>query len=669
MANRLAKETSPYLLQHADNPVDWYPWGEDAFNRARKENKPVHLSVGYSACHWCHVMAHESFENPHIARLMNEHFINIKVDRQERPDIDDIYQKVVQMMGQGGGWPLTVFMTPAGEPFFGGTYFPPVEGYGRPGFAQLLLTLSDLWLNKRSELNGYVEQFLQGYTRLDSHLNIRELSKEKDTPLTAALFFANNTDGKHGGMNGAPKFPIPSCYNLILRLYSRTHDPVLLKSLELTLDGMANGGIYDHLGGGFARYSVDEQWLVPHFEKMLYDNAQLVSLYADAYRLTGYKKWKQIFEETITYVLRDMTHPEGGFYASEDADSEGKEGTFYVWTVAEVKAVLGQSDGATACRIYGITEQGNFEDHKNVLHRPAALNAAEEEQLQNFRQLLFDAREKRVRPERDENIIVSWNALMIQGLCMAYQATGNISYLAAARKAADFIAEKMTMPDGGLYHVWREGVPKIAGFLDDYAFLANALLDLYESAFLPHYLKRAIHLVDLILEKFWDNGFYFTPADGEQLVHRPRAPYDNACPSGNSSSVFALLRLHELTGKKSYLEYAEQVLGQYNAAASQNPFNFAHFLAALDFMQSLPVAIVFAGDRAEQGMEQLIGVTHRSYLPSRILAFAADVSIGQGKEAVNEQAAAYICRNRTCEQPLTSTETLRERLLKLGSAP
>ena len=664
MSNRLAKETSPYLRQHADNPVDWYPWGDEAFNRARKENKPIHLSVGYAACHWCHVMAHESFENHDIAQLMNEHFINIKVDRQERPDIDDIYQKVVQMMGQGGGWPLTVFMTPDAEPFFGGTYFPPMEGYGRPGFAQILLTLNDLWLNKRPELDSYIKQFLQGYAKLDANYDKSILSKKHDIPLTAALFFAKNTDVKNGGMKGAPKFPIPACYDLILRTYYRTRNPELLKSLELTLDGMANGGIYDQLGGGFSRYSVDQEWLIPHFEKMLYDNAQLVRLYADTYRLTGHQKWKQIFEETIAYVLRDMTHPGGGFYASEDADSEGEEGTFYVWTSAQVKDLLGESDGARACRFYGITEEGNFEDHKNVLHRPIILNAKEEEQLQKFRETLFAAREKRVRPGRDENILASWNALMIQGLCTAYQATGNTGYIAAARKAADFIAENMTMPDGGVYHVWREEVPKIAGFLDDYSFLANALLDLYESTFVPHYLKRAIHLVDLILDKFWENGFYFTPKDGEQLVHRPRAPYDNACPSGTSTSVFALLRVYELTGKESYLDYANQVLSQYNTAASQNPFNFPHFLAALDFMHSSPVTIVFAGDRSKKSMQELIEVAHRTYLSSRILAFADDVSISEGKEPVKGQATAYICRNRTCEQPLTSPDVLIDRLLK-----
>jgi len=664
MSNRLAKETSPYLRQHADNPVDWYPWGEEAFKRARKENKPIHLSVGYAACHWCHVMAHESFENVAIARLMNEHFINIKVDRQERPDIDDVYQKVVQMMGQGGGWPLTIFMTPDAEPFFGGTYFPPQEGYGRPGFAQLLLALHDLWLNNRQELNSYVEQFMQGYTQIASNHQVSSLiTKEIDIPLAASLCIAQHTDLQYGGIKGAPKFPNPSCYNLILRTYYRTHNPELLKSLELTLDGMANGGIYDQLGGGFARYSIDERWLIPHFEKMLYDNAQLVTLYADAYRLTGNKKWKRIFDETIAYIMRDMTHPLGGFYASEDADSEGVEGKFYVWTYAQVTSLLGESAGEFACRAYGITEQGNFEDHYNVLHLPITLNATEEQQLQKLREKLFAVREQRVRPARDENILTNWNALMIQGLCSAYQATGTKKYLAAARKAADFIAEKMTMPDGGVFHVWREEVAKIAGFLDDYAYLANALLFLYESSFVPQYLGRAIHLVDLMIEKFWDNGFYLTPEDGEQLVHRPRSPYDGACISGNSSAVFALLRVYELTGKEKYFEYAMYVLHQFNSAASKNPFNFAYFLAALDFMQSLPVTIVFAGERLKPNLRQLVEVTHRIYLPSSALAFADDVIIGQGKEAVNGEPSAYICRNRTCEKPITVPAELLERLL------
>jgi uncharacterized protein YyaL (SSP411 family) len=649
------------LRQHAENPVDWYPWGEEAFRKAREEDKPIHLSVGYAACHWCHVMAHESFENPDVARLMNERFVNIKVDRQERPDVDDVYQKVVQMLRQGGGWPLTVFMTPDGEPFFGGTYFAPDDRYGRPGFVRLLLGLSQVWQTKRDQLRHDIDQFLKGYQVLDDRYAEGELPMGADVPAHAGRFFAENTDPRHGGLGGAPKFPNPACHDLVLRIYHRTREPELLRSLEVTLDRMAAGGIYDHLGGGFARYSVDETWSVPHFEKMLYDNGQLVKLYADAYRVTGHARWKRVFEESIAYVLRDMTHPEGGFYASEDADSEGEEGKFYAWTPAGVQAVLGDVDGAIACRAYGITERGNFEHGTTVLHRAVELDPREERRLEGLREKLFRARERRVRPGRDDNVLASWNALMIQGLCAAYQATGTASHLDAARRAADFIASKMTMPNGGLYRAWREGVPKVAGFLDDYAFLANALLDLYESCLEKSYLDRATQLVDLILEKFWDDGLYFTPSDGERLVHRPRAPHDNAWPSGTSTSVFALLRLYELTGKDPYRDRAQQVFRTYGGAAAENPFGFAHLLAALDFTERGPLEIVFAGDRS--ALVPLLEAAHRVYHPSRVLAFADHVPIGEGRVPPNGQPAAYVCRNRTCDAPVTTVEALRERCI------
>ncbi len=659
MPNRLAKETSPYLRQHAENPVDWYPWGEDAFRRAREEDKAIHLSVGYAACHWCHVMAHESFENPDVARLMNERFINIKVDRQERPDVDDIYQKVVQMMGQGGGWPLTVFMTPQGEPFFGGTYFPPEDRYGRPGFVQLLLGLSEAWKHHRGELREDIERFLKGYRVLEERLLGGETSKDEDVPAEAARSFAENTDRVHGGLGGAPKFPNPVCHDLVLRVYHRTREAALLRSLEVTLDCMAAGGIYDHLGGGFARYSVDERWAVPHFEKMLYDNGQLTTLYADAYRVTGKRSWRRVFEETITYVLRDMTHPDGGFYASEDADSEGNEGTFYVWTPAEVKAVLGESDGAIACRVYGVTERGNFEHGTTVLSRAVELDALEEAHLEGLRDKLLAERARRVRPGRDENILTGWNALMIQGLCAAYQATGTAAHLAAARRAADFIQDKLSMPDGGVHRAWKDGTGKVPGFLDDYACLANALLDLYESCFEKQYLGRAVQLVELILEKFWEDGLYFTPRDGERLVHRPRAPYDNAWPSGTSTSVFAFLRLHELTGRDRYRDRAEHVFRMYEAAAAKNPFGFAHLLAAQDFAQRGPIEIIFAGDKL--GAAALVESVHRAYLPARVLAFAEDVPIGEGRHPIDGQPAAYVCRHRTCDAPVTSVKALLER--------
>ncbi|MGH8803196.1 MAG: thioredoxin domain-containing protein [Polaromonas sp.] len=663
MSNRLANETSPYLRQHAQNPVDWYPWGEEAFRRARDEDKPIHLSLGYAACHWCHVMAHESFENPAVAGLMNERFVNIKVDRQERPDLDDIYQQVVQMLGQGGGWPLTLFLTPQGEPFFGGTYFPPSEGYGRPGFAQLLLGLSESWRNNRGALRQNVEHFLQGYRVLEARLLAGQTPPEQDLPAVAARLFAENTDPVHGGLGQAPKFPNPACHDLVLRLYQRLGEPDLLRSLELTLERMAAGGLYDQLGGGFARYCVDQRWAVPHFEKMLYDNGQLVKLYADAYRATGKPAWRGVFEETIGYILRDMTHPEGGFYASEDADSEGEEGRFYVWTPAQLQAALGEADAALACRAYGVSAAGNFEHGSTVLYRAAALDAAEESQLPGLRDRLLAARAQRVRPGRDENILTGWNALMIQGLCAAYQATGTASYLDAARRAADFIEARLSTPAGGLYRAWRDGTAKVAGFLDDYAFLANALLDLYECGFDQRHLERATRLVELILEKFWEDGLYFTPSDGERLVHRPRAPHDQAWPSGTSTGVFALLRLFELTGRELYRERAEQVFTMYRVAAAKNPFGFAHLLAAQDFAQRGPFAIVVAGERS--AASTLLQGLQRRYLPARVLAFAEDVPIGVDRPPLAGQATAYVCRNRTCGAPVTDAAALVERCLGL----
>ncbi|MGE8175750.1 thioredoxin domain-containing protein [Pseudomonas fluorescens] len=662
MSNRLANETSPYLRQHAENPVDWYPWGEEAFRRARDEDKPIHLSLGYAACHWCHVMAHESFENPETARLMNERFINIKVDRQERPDLDDIYQQVVQMMGQGGGWPLTVFLTAEREPFFGGTYFPPDDGYGRPGFTQLLLGLSDAWQSNRAALQQNVKQFLQGYRTLEASMLEGDTPLEPDQPAAAARLFARNTDPVNGGLGNAPKFPNPACHDLVLRVYQRLHEPDLLHSVELTLDRMAAGGLYDHLGGGFARYCVDERWAVPHFEKMLYDNGQLVKLYADAYRETGKPAWRRVFEETIDYILRDMTHPDGGFYASEDADSEGEEGKFYVWTLAQVQAALGEPDAALACRAYGVTANGNFEHGSTVLHRAVALDAVQELQLKGLRDRLLLARAQRIHPGRDENILTSWNALMVQGLCAAYQATGTTTYLDAARRAADFILDRLSTPEGGLYRAWREGTAKVPGFLEDYAFLANALIDLYECDFDKRYVERATQLVEVILDKFWEDGLYFTPSDGERLVHRPRAPHDSAWPSGTSACVLAFLRLFELTGRELYRERAEQVLAMYRAAAAQNPFGFAHLLAAQDWMQRGPISIVVAGERS--AASALVASLQRRYLPARVLAFAEDVPIGGDRHALAGQTSAYVCRNRTCEPPVTSAEELVERCLK-----
>jgi uncharacterized protein len=658
MSNRLALQASPYLRQHADNPVDWYPWGEEAFARAKEGNLPIHLSVGYAACHWCHVMAHESFEDPHIAQLLNARFVNIKVDRQERPDVDEVYQKVVQLMGQSGGWPLTVFLTPQREPFFGGTYFPPRDRYGRPGFGQLVVALSEAWKQQDHNLLSNVEQFKLGFSELDQQVLRQPAPPQGDLPRMAAGALAGHTDPVHGGLKGAPKFPNPNCLDLMLRVAARTGEPTLFEALRATLDGMGAGGIYDHLGGGFARYSVDERWAVPHFEKMLYDNGQLVRLYADAYRLTGRSGWRRIFEETIEYALRDLAHAQGGFFASEDADSEGEEGRFYVWTPAQVHAVLSPDDADFACGALGITEQGNFEGARSVPQRAVALDAADQARLDALRPVLFSERARRIRPSRDENIITSWNGLMIEGLCAAYQATGTDRYLRSARAAADFIGGQLTMPDRGVYRAWRDGSARVPGFLDDYAVLANALLDVYESCFEPHYLARAIELADRMLADFWDDGFYFTPAGDDALVHRPRAPFDHAWPSGNSSALFALLRLHELTGSALYRERAEHVIRALEGAAVRNAFGFSHLLAAMDFAQQGPSTVVFAGSLP--AVQPLVEPVHRAYLPARVLALAEHVPVGAGRTPVGGQPAAYVCRNQTCQAPVTAAAALLE---------
>jgi uncharacterized protein YyaL (SSP411 family) len=660
MPNRLAQEASPYLRQHADNPVDWFAWGEEAFAHASDLNRPIHLSIGYAACHWCHVMAHESFEDPQVARLMNERFVNIKVDRQERPDVDEVYQKVIQMMGESGGWPLTVFLTPRREPFFAGTYFPPQDRYGRPGFSRLLVALSDAWSRQDGNLLLNVDQFKRGFDELDRMVFAREATPTEDLPRAAGLALAEHTDPVYGGLKGAPKFPNPSSLDLMLRVHARTAEPALLDAVERTLDRMGHGGIYDQLGGGFARYSVDERWAVPHFEKMLYDNGQLVRLYADAYRLTGKPFLRRIFEESIDYVLRDLSHPQGGFFASEDADSEGEEGRFYVWTPAEVNEALGAQDGAFANRVLGISETGNFEGGRSVPYRAVEPEAADEARFDALRARLFAQRARRVRPGRDENVITSWNALMIGGLCSAYQATGTDRYLQAARAAADFLATELRMADGGVYRVWRDGSARVGGFLDDYAMLANALLDLYQSCFDPIYLARADELCGRILDKFWDDGLYFTGSDAETLVHRPRAPYDHAWPSGTSSATFALFRLHELTGKPRYRERAEQVVRQLQGAAAGNPFGFSHLLAAADYAAQGPATVIFAGGLPSA--RPLIQAVHRTYSPARELALAEHVPAGSGREPVNGQAAAYLCRNQTCELPVTTPAQLLERL-------
>jgi uncharacterized protein YyaL (SSP411 family) len=661
MPNRLAAEASPYLRQHADNPVDWLPWGAEAFERARREDRPVHVSIGYFSCHWCHVMAHESFEDPRTAALLNDNFVNVKVDRQERPDIDELYQRVLPMMGESGGWPLTVFLTPEQQPFFAGTYFPPEERYGRPAFPRLLLGLARAWRERRHEVRANCEQFVQGWRELDEQLLAPARPAPGDLPLEAALAFARGTDPVNGGLGRAPKFPNVSCLDLMLRVWARFDpappDEPMRAALSLTLDAMAAGGLRDQLGGGFARYSVDERWAVPHFEKMLYDNAQLAKLYAEAARFTGNAAWLGVAQETCDYALRELALPGGAFGASEDADSEGEEGRYYVWTREQLVAALGEDDAALAAAAYGCTPAGNFGQGRNVLQAPAGLDAARLARLPDIHARLLQARAQRPRPARDDNVLSGWNGLMIQALCATYQAGGDPRYLAAARRAADFVQAHLER-DGALMRAWREGALKGPAFLDDVAYLAHAHFDLYESALEARDLERALALVDRLLGDFWDDGLYFA-ARGVALPHRPLAPHDGACPSGLSSATLALLRAHAFTAQARYAERARDLLARFEGACARNFFGFAHLLAAREFDRRGAVTIALAGGAAAVG--QLLAAVHRGYQPARALGAASRLQAAAGLPAgaQGEAGAAFVCRGGVCLPPVRSADDLR----------
>src|ERR671915_1331065 len=585
MANRLANETSPYLLQHKDNPVDWYPWGEEALKRAREEDKPILLSVGYSACHWCHVMERESFEDDETARMMNEHFVNVKVDREERPDIDSIYMAAVQALTRHGGWPMTVFLTPDGAPFYGGTYFPPTPSRGMPSFQQLLLSVVDAYENRREEVlqNAQaVSDYLQASTAA-----VMPEAETSGTELLdrAAGVLLSQLDRRFGGFGGAPKFPQAMNLEVLLRHYYRTGERSALDGVELTCRQMANGGIYDQLGGGFSRYSVDGYWLVPPFEKMLYDNALLSRLYLEAYQATGDTFYRRIAEETLDYVLRDMTSEEGGFYSAEDADSEGEEGKFYVWTLEELEAALDPDEASLAARYWDVTERGNFEG-KNILHvaRPPEAVADEfglspEElgaRIARIRAKLFAVREERVRPGRDEKILAAWNGLMLRSFALAARVTRCEDYREAAIENATFIVEKLK-EDGRIHRSYKDGRARFNGYLEDYAMVADGLVALYEATFQTRWLAEAEALCDAVLELFWDEekrAFYDTPADHEELVTRPRDIYDSAAPSGNSVAADVLLRLALLLDREDYRARAEAVLEELSGGMEKLPGGF-----------------------------------------------------------------------------------------------
>ena len=554
--NRLSRESSPYLLQHAHNPVDWYPWGEEAFEKAKSENKPILLSIGYSACHWCHVMEHESFENEKIAALMNELFVSIKVDREERPDLDEIYMNAVQMLTGRGGWPMTMFLTPDRKPFYGGTYFPPEDRQGMPGFPRILMGVSQAYRERPEDVEKSVAQILAALQRMSES---QETTKSFSPTIIAdgADKVARAYDAENGGLGQAPKFPNAGVYELFLRHYYRSKNERFLEIVVHTLTKMAQGGIYDHLGGGFHRYSVDAKWLVPHFEKMLYDNAQLVRICVHAHRITREPLFKSVVNETVDYLLREMLHPEGGFYATQDADSEGVEGRFFVWTEDEVIQLLGEEDAEIFCRMYDVGEPGNFED-KSILHPILTVDQSSKlfrkdpleiaALVAKAKQKLFAAREKRIKPFRDEKIITAWNGLMLSSLAEAIKLSGNPAWMEAAQRTVEFIFSKL-FRDGFLLHTYKDGQAKLLGYLDDYAFLAVGLLDLYEALFDRSYFDRAIQLTNIMLREFWDErdgGFYFTGNSHEQLISRAKPIFDASIPSGNAMATQLMLRLYHL---------------------------------------------------------------------------------------------------------------------------
>ncbi|TLX84394.1 MAG: thioredoxin domain-containing protein [Thaumarchaeota archaeon] len=674
-ANKLIKETSPYLLQHAYNPVKWYPWGDEALVRAKEENKPIFLSVGYSACHWCHVMAHESFENEEIAQVMNENFINIKLDREERPDIDDIYQKVCQLTTGSGGWPLSVFLTPDQRPFYVGTYFPPLDSYGRPGFGSIVRQLSQAWKEKPHDVESAAENFLNTLKKTESISLPSKLDKSILDEAAVNLFSLG--DPTNGGFGHAPKFPNAANLSFMLR-YSKVSGISKFQEFVLkTLAKMANGGIYDQIGGGFHRYSTDSRWLVPHFEKMLYDNALLPLVYAEAYQLTRDGRFLNVIKETLGYVLKEMTSPEGAFYSAQDADSEGEEGKYYVWKKKEVQEILG-ADSDVFCLYYDIAEGGNFEGHtilnNNINLSTVAFNFGKKESevndiIKRCKEKLIVARTKRVPPGRDEKILVSWNALMISAFLKGYRVTEETNFLRAAENCIKFIEQKMTK-EGELLHTYKDGQAKLRAYLDDYAYFVNALLDYFEIDPSKKYLNIAIHHANYLLEHFWDENeksFFFTGDNHEKLIVRTKNIFDLSLPSGNSVATGALLRLYHITQEKKYLDIALKVMESLSTMAAENPFGFGQLLNVIYMYLQKPIEITIMN----QDDSEICRYLARKFLPESILVSISkkerlddlkQLPFFAGKDYDSTKTKIYICKDFTCSLPLETVQEI-EKLL------
>lgn len=681
--NRLIHETSPYLLQHAHNPVDWHPWGPEAFELARRQDKAVFLSVGYSACHWCHVMERESFENEAIARVMNEHFVCIKVDREERPDVDQIYMAAVQLISRHGGWPMSVFLTPDAEPFFGGTYWPPESRMGMRGFRDVLLTMNDYWKNRRQDVARSATELVEALDPITSpdfeHAPLTEEVLLKGTgDLVAAA------DRQHGGFGDAPKFPHPMDIRVLFRGWKRFQSEEPLTVARQALDRMALGGLYDQLGGGFHRYSTDRRWLVPHFEKMLYDNALLIPPYLEAYQITGDEFYARVARETLDYVLREMTQPEGGFYSAQDADSEGVEGKFFVWSEQEIVDALGPEEGRVFCYCYDVTPRGNWEE-TNILNRPKphdqtaamlGIDAAElATRLAAARETLLAIRSRRVAPGRDDKVLAGWNGLMIAAMSRGAQVLGDRRYLDAASAAANFLLTTMRDDAGRLLHSYKDGRARFAAYLDDYASLIDGLVDLYQTGFEPRWIAAAVELAEQMLARFRDaeaGGFFYTASDHEQLITRTKDAQDNATPSGNSMASQALLRLGRLTGRSDLEEAGYKTLVSLSGVLAGHPRAVAQALQALDFhLGPTPEIVLVDGTDAKAG-DAILRDLHRRFLPNSLLVRrppgVADDQLPESLAPLlrgrlpKEAPQVYVCHRGACDLPVSSSADLMRRL-------
>ena len=676
MPNRLAGETSPYLLQHKDNPVDWQPWDEAALAQARDEDKPIFLSIGYSACHWCHVMEHESFESEPIAALMNELFVSIKVDREERPDVDSIYMAAVQAMTGRGGWPMSVFLTPDGKPYYAGTYFPPEDRGGLPSFPSVLTAAAEAYRDRKADFIATTGQIVE-------HLQAQTATQQSADPLVRDLIasayrgIASLFDNENGGFSQAPKFPQAMTLELLLRHWRESGDPEALSMVELTLTKMARGGIYDQLGGGFHRYATDAAWLVPHFEKMLYDNGLLAQLYLHGWQATGNDLYRRIAVETLDYIEREMLDPAGGFYSAQDADSEGEEGKFFVWDASDVDGIIGPELTPVARAYYALSDAGNFEGH-SILWTPeddeevaAELSMTVDElaaAVAEIRPKLLAARELRVHPGRDDKVLTSWNAMAMKAFAEAGAILEEPRYTAIATRNAEFLLSELVQ-NGRLLRTWKAGRAKLNGYLEDYAALIDALLTLYEATFTQHWLDEASTLAGRMIELFWDERCFFdTGSDHEQLLVRPRDIFDNATPSGGAMAAMALLRLAVFTGDQNLERHAVDSLRSIRDFLSRAPTGFSHWLAALDFYLSTPKEIVVIGPRDDPATQALLRVAYGRYLPNRAIA-GADAPISNaaspllaGRELIEGRPTAYVCESYACQLPVTEPDALARQL-------